>query len=112
MSARVRPNLEPEWFGQLLQEKLDELDAAAAEEAFLAVDDVEQLRLRAAVLATRGEARPWVVGAGVRYPLGVTMPAPPDPPRLDIRYPALPPERREGPANAKVRLERQGRRIP
>lgn len=112
MSAPVRPNLEPEWFGQLLQEKLDELDAAAADEVLLAVDDVEQLRLRAAVLATRGEARPWVVGAGVRYPLGVTMPAPPDPPRLDIRYPALPPERREGLPSVKLGSERQGRRVP
>lgn len=79
----------PERFDQLLQEKLDELDAHAAEEAMLAVDDVEQLRLRAAHLVTGVEGRPWATGATVQYQQdpAASLPAPPT---LDIRFPARP----------------------
>jgi len=57
----------PQRFDLLLQEKLDELDHAAEQEALLAVDEVEQLRLRAAHLVTYVEGRPWATGAPVQF---------------------------------------------
>lgn len=79
----------PERFDLLLQEKLDELDSAAEQEALLAVDEVERLRLQAAHLVTYTEGRPWATGAPVRFQQDpaeqVTAP-----PTLDIRYPDRP----------------------
>ncbi|MCA2984492.1 MAG: hypothetical protein ACK6DR_10765 [Gemmatimonas sp.] len=82
----------PERFDQLLKEKLDELDAAAEQDAMLATDEVEQLRLRATHLVTGTGGRPWATGAPVRFQ--------PDPsrevtaaPTIDIRYPARPAQR-------------------
>jgi hypothetical protein len=76
-----------ERFDLLLQEKLDELDTAAEQEARLATDAVEQLRLRAAHLVTRTEGRPWPTGAPVQFQQDPAeqMTAPPT---LDLRYPA------------------------
>lgn len=78
-----------ERFDLLLQEKLDELDTAAEQEALLEVDVVEQLRLQAAHLVTGQSGRPWPTGAAVQYQQDpaaqVTVP-----PTLDIRYPARP----------------------
>lgn len=78
-----------ERFDQLLQEKLDELDAAAEQDAMLATDEVEQLRLRAAHLVTSTEGRPWATGAPVQFQPDPAMQQVP-PPTLDIRYPAHP----------------------
>ncbi len=104
------PPAAPERFDQLLQEKLDELDAAAEQEALLEFDEVEQLRLRAAVLATRGEPRPWPTGAHAQYQKDQVAPAAP-PPTLDIRFPARLPE--GGPKlGLGASSKRQGRRIP
>lgn len=77
----------PEHFGQLLQEKLDELDAAAAEAAALEIDEVEQLRLLAAHLVTAETGRVWHAGAARQYQQdrGAPLPAPAT---LDIRFPA------------------------
>lgn len=77
----------PEPFHQLLQEKLDELDTAAEQEALLATDEVEQLRLQAAHLVTQTVGKPWSTGAAVHYQHdpAAGLPAPPT---LDIRYPA------------------------
>lgn len=79
-----------ERFDQLLQEKLEELDQAAVEEASLANDEIERLRLRAAHLVTGVEGRPWPTGAPVQYQHdpAAGLPAPPT---LDIRYPAKAP---------------------
>ncbi|MBL0938557.1 MAG: hypothetical protein IBJ03_06670 [Gemmatimonadaceae bacterium] len=77
----------PEFFGQLLQEKLDELDAAAAEEAALEIDEVEQLRLRAAHLVTGQAGRTWSTGAAMHYQQDRGAPEP-APSTLDIRFPA------------------------
>lgn len=78
-----------ERFDLLLQEKLEELDTAAEQEAILATDEVERLRLRAAHLVTNTEGGPWATGAPVRFQQdpAVQMTAPPT---LDIRYPARP----------------------
>lgn len=76
----------PERFGQILQETLDEFDLALAREAALELDDVEQLRLRAAILATRGETRPW--HAGVCRVYQTDEPGPANSPVLDVRFPA------------------------
>lgn len=78
---------DPERFGQLLREKIEELDAADSEELALLSDEVERLRLDAAVLATKGESRKWVVGAIGHYQadqvaLGEQKPT------LDLRFPA------------------------
>ncbi|HEY0931747.1 MAG TPA: hypothetical protein VGE27_17620 [Gemmatimonas sp.] len=101
----------PERFGQLLQEKLDELDAAAAEEALLEFDEVEQLRLQAAVLATRGESRPWPTGAHAQYQQDQVAPEAP-PPTLDIRFPARPAEQAPVVQGPGASSKRQGRRVP
>jgi hypothetical protein len=79
----------PERFDQLLQEKLDELDAAAEHEARLEVDEVEQLRLRAAHLVAATNGRPWATGAAVHYQQDV-MTEPKAPSTLDISFPARP----------------------
>ena len=79
----------PERFDQLLQEKLDELDAAAEQDALLATDEVEQLRVRAAHLVTGTVGRPWATGAPVQFQLDPALQMTP-PPTLDIRYPARP----------------------
>lgn len=98
-----------ERFDLLLQEKLDELDQAAEQEALLAVDEVEQLRMRAAQLVTHEEGRPWPTGAAVQFQQdpAVQISAPPT---LDIRFPARPPRTAESVAEAPV--GRQGRRVP
>lgn len=111
MPSNILSEPGPERFGQLLQEKLDELDAAAEQEVLLAFDEVEQLRLRAAVLATRGESRPWAAGAAAQYQQDQVAPEP-APPTLDIRFPARPPERREEKAAVSASSRRQGRRVP
>lgn len=77
-----------ERFDQLLQEKLDELDHAAEQEARLAVDEVELLRLRAAHLATARVAGPWHAGAAVQYQQDPAVQLATLPPTLDIRFPA------------------------
>ncbi|WP_353266868.1 hypothetical protein [Gemmatimonas sp.] len=81
----------PERFDQLLQEKLDELDHAAEQEARLAVDEVELLRLRAAHLATARLAGPWHGGAAVQYQQDPAVQLAVLPPTLDIRFPARAP---------------------
>lgn len=77
----------PERFGSLLQEKLDELDAAVAAEAQLRNDPIERLRLHAAHLITGVVGGPWATGATIRF-----QPDPADarvtPPTFDIQYPA------------------------
>lgn len=78
---------DPDVFGQLLQEKLQELDAAAEEEAALAIDEVEQLRLRAAHLVTGVSGHPWPTGAVAKYQQDPGAPSA-APPTLDIRWPA------------------------
>ena len=100
----------PERFDLLLQEKLEELDSAAEAEALLAVDDVEQLRLRAALLVTQHEGRPWPTGAAVRFqqdPAAQVI----APPTLDIRHPARPSGTVGGTAG-EGQNGRQGRRVP
>lgn len=91
----------PERFDLLLQEKLDELDSAAEQEAMLAVDEVEQLRLRAAHLVSNTEGKPWLTGAAVRFQQDPAeqMTAPPT---LDIRYPARPRPAAESNAGAEA----------
>lgn len=84
---------DPDVFGQLLQEKLQELDNAAAEEAALAVDEVEQLRLQAAHLVTGVTGHPWPTGAAVHYQQDPGAPTV-APPTLDIRWPARSPRSR------------------
>lgn len=84
---------DPEVFGQLLQEKLQELDAAAAEEAALEIDEVEQLRLQAAHLVTGVTGHPWPTGAPVQYQQDPGAPTV-APPTLDIRWPARSPRSR------------------
>lgn len=81
--------MESERFGQLLREKIDELDAAANEEAGLQSDEVELLRLNAAMIATRGEPRPWVAGSPFKYQPDQIGP-PEAAPRLDLRFPVRP----------------------
>lgn len=99
----------PERFDLLLQEKLDELDHAAEQEALLAVDEVEQLRLQAAHLVTHVEGRPWPTGAAVQFQQdpAVQVSAPPT---LDIRFPARP--KRAGDPGVESPVGRQGRRVP
>lgn len=99
----------PERFDLLLQEKLDELDSAAEQEARLAVDEVEQLRLRAAHLVTHVEGRPWPTGAPVQFQQdpAVQVSAPPT---LDIRFPARP--SRTAAPGVETPVGRQGRRVP
>jgi hypothetical protein len=107
-----------ESFTALLQEKLSELDQAAAEEDALRDDPVEQLRLRAAFLVTRTEGRAWLTGSAVQYQPDV---APAEATHaLDIRFPP----RQVTPAvvqeagspvvrrNVVRGAPRQGRRIP
>lgn len=81
----------PERFDQLLQEKLDELDHAAEQEARLAVDEVELLRLKAAHLATARRAGPWHGGVAVQYQQDPAVQLAVLPPTLDIRFPARAP---------------------
>jgi len=99
----------PERFDLLLQEKLDELDHAAEQEALLAVDEVEQLRLRAAHLVTYVEGRPWSTGAPVQFQQDPAEQVS-APPTLDIRFPARP-SRTANPA-VDPPVGRQGRRVP
>jgi hypothetical protein len=77
-----------ERFDLLLQEKLDELDQAADQEARLAVDEVELLRLRAAHLATARSGGPWHAGPAVQYQQDPAVQGAVTPPTLDIRFPA------------------------
>jgi hypothetical protein len=100
-----------ERFDLLLQEKLDELDTAAEQEALLATDEVEQLRLRAAHLVTHTEGRPWPTGAPVRFQQdpAVQIMAPPT---LDIRYPARSPLPATSAPTVETQVGRQGRRVP
>ncbi|MCE2901309.1 MAG: hypothetical protein ACK6DP_05690 [Gemmatimonas sp.] len=102
---------QPERFDHLLQQKLDELDAAAAEEAWLEVDAVEQLRLRAAHLVTGEEGRRWPTGAAVQFQQdpGAQRPAPPV---LDIRYPARRAAEPVAGGGAETSPQRPGRGIP
>lgn len=81
----------PERFDLLLQEKLDELDQAADQEARLATDGVELLRLRAAHLATAQTGGPWHAGPAVRYQQTPADQGAVAPPTLDIRFPARTP---------------------
>ena len=99
----------PERFDMLVQEKLDELDHAAEQEALLAVDEVEQLRLRAAHLVTHVEGRPWPTGAAVQFQQDPAMQVT-APPTLDIRFPARPARMAEPAVESPV--GRQGRRVP
>ncbi|BAH37398.1 MAG TPA: hypothetical protein DGD08_01235 [Gemmatimonas aurantiaca] len=101
----------PERFGQLLQEKLDELDAAAEQEMLLAFDEVEQLRLQAAALVTRGEHRPWATGANTKYQHDQVVPEAP-PPTLDIRFPTRPADKDQAGPGDGASSKRQGRRVP
>lgn len=81
----MRP-VTPEAFSALLQEKLDELDTAAEQEAMLETDEVELLRLRAAYLVSRTDGKPWHTGAAVHFqgdPAAMDVP----PPTLDVSYP-------------------------
>lgn len=100
-----------ERFDQLLQEKLDELDTAAEQEALLATDEVEQLRLRAAHLVSNTHGRPWPTGAPVRFQQdpAVQMTAPPT---LDIRFPARSPILAVRDPTVESPVGRQGRRVP
>ncbi len=106
----------PEAFSALLQEKLDELDAAAEHEAYLVHDEVEQLRLRAAYLVSATDGKPWHTGAAVHFQGNLSeMDAPP--PTLDISYPAGPYAPPTGLTAGSDRAPpaapgRQGRRIP
>ena len=100
----------PERFGPLLQEKLDELDAAAAEEARLLNDPVERLRLRAAHLITAREGGPWATGAPVRFQPEPST-ARPTPPVLNILFPP-PPLQDPPPANPAPQPPRRARRVP
>lgn len=101
----------PERFDLLLQEKLDELDTAAEQEALLATDEVEQLRLRAAHLVTHTEGRPWPTGAPVRFQQdpAVQIIAPPT---LDIRFPARSPLPATSAPAVEPHVGRHGRRVP
>jgi hypothetical protein len=101
----------PERFDQLLQEKLDELDSAAEQEALLATDEVEQLRLRAAHLVAHTDGRPWHTGAAIRFQQdpAVQMTAPPT---LDIRFPARSPHPAVRETVVEPPVGRQGRRVP
>jgi hypothetical protein len=113
MTHRAVPQ---ETFSSLLQEKLDELDAAAEHEALLVHDEVEQLRLHAAYLVSRTDGKPWHTGAEVRFQGDVSeldMP----PPTLDISYPARPTAPSMGASagpgrDSPVAVRRQGRRVP
>ena len=101
----------PERFGPLLQEKLDEMDAAAAEEARLLNDPVERLRLRAAHLITAREGGPWATGAPVRFqPEPATVR--PTPPVLDILFPPPPPSLDPPPLTPAPQPPRRVRRVP
>ncbi len=101
----------PERFDLLLQEKLDELDQAAEQEAMLAVDEVEQLRLQAAHLVSHTAGGPWATGAPVQFQQNpaeqVTAP-----PTLDIRFPARPLPAAAGKSGVESSVGRQGRRVP
>ena len=101
----------PERFDLLLQEKLDELDQAAEQEAMLAVDEVEQLRLQAAHLVSHTAGGPWATGAAVQFQQNpaeqVTAP-----PTLDIRFPARPLPAAAGKSGVESSVGRQGRRVP
>jgi len=101
----------PERFDLLLQEKLDELDQAAEQEAMLAVDEVEQLRLQAAHLVSHTAGGPWATGAPVQFQQNpaeqVTAP-----PTLDIRFPARPLPATAGKSGVESSVGRQGRRVP
>lgn len=106
----------PEAFSALLQEKLDELDAAAEHDAFLVHDEVEQLRLRAAYLVSSTDGKPWHTGAAVQFQ-GDVAAMDVAPPTLDISYPAgpyAPPTGlTTGPDRASPAVPgRQGRRLP
>ncbi len=107
-----------ESFTALLQEKLTELDQAAAAEDALIDDPVEQLRQRAAFLVTRTEGRAWLTGPAIHYQPDV---APPDEVHaLDIRFPprpATPAVAQDGGGRGTGKgvgrgAPRQGRRIP
>jgi hypothetical protein len=101
----------PERFDLLLQEKLDQLDQAAEQEAMLAVDEVEQLRLQAAHLVSHTAGGPWATGAPVQFQQNpaeqVTAP-----PTLDIRFPARPLPAAAGKSGVESSVGRQGRRVP
>ncbi len=101
----------PERFDQLLQEKLDELDTAAAQQAWLEVDAVEQLRLQAAHLVTGDEGRRWATGAAVHFQQDPAAQRQ-TPPVLDIRYPERPASRPPAGDGAEAPPQRQGRRVP
>jgi hypothetical protein len=107
-----------ESFTALLQEKLTELDQAAAAEDALIVDPVEQLRQRAAFLVTRTEGRAWLTGPAVHYQPDI---APPEHVHaLDIRFPPrleTPAVAQDGGGRGTAKgagrgAPRQGRRIP
>lgn len=101
----------PERFDLLLQEKLGELDQAAEQEAMLAVDEVEQLRLQAAHLVSHTAGGPWATGAPVRFQQDPAeqMTAPPT---LDIRFPARPLPAAAANPGVESSVGRQGRRVP
>lgn len=107
-------------FGQLLAETLAEVDAAEAidaADARQAMDEVEQLRLRAAQLVTAHGDGPWPTGAIVQFQQDPSV-SHLAPPTMDIRFPARPAQR-ELPAGATPAEQggnraagRQGRRVP
>jgi hypothetical protein len=102
---------QPERFDTLLQEKLDELDAAAAQETWLEVDAVEQLRLQAAHLVAGEDGRRWATGAAVRFQQDPAAQRQ-APPVLDIRYPERPAPKPAVGDGAEAHPRRQGRRVP
>lgn len=113
MTHRAVPQ---ETFSSLLQEKLEELDAAAEHEALLVHDEVEQLRLQAAYLVSRTDGKPWQTGAQVHFQGDVSELDIP-PPTLDISYPARPTAPITGATTGPGRdspaaVRRQGRRVP
>lgn len=96
---------DPARFGQLLREKMDELDAAEQAEESLLSDEVERLRLDAAVLATRGEPRLWVVGAQRKYQSELVGSVE-QKPSLDICFPIA---RQSAPSSRQAEAENNGR---
>jgi hypothetical protein len=99
-----------ERFDLLLQEKIDELEQAEHDEAALASDEVEHLRLRAAHLVTGAKGRPWATGATVQFQQDPAT-HPKASPTLDIRFPARP-SRRPPDAAIEAPVGRQGGRAP
>ena len=99
-----------ERFGPLVQEKLDELDAAAEQEARLLNDPVERLRLRAAHLITATQGGPWATGAPVRFQPEPST-ARPTPPVLNILFPPPPPQS-PSPESPAPNPPRRARRVP